>query len=50
MKLNVSCQICGKVLVEVEKDEFSDEDVLNYEQNCSCEDDGQENIVVSKIR
>ena len=57
MKLTVSCQLCGKVLLIAEKDDnFSADDINNYEQSCFCTtlqsdgvtQDGQSSIVVSK--
>lgn len=48
MKLLVTCQTCGKTLSIVEKDFVTNEDVELYQATSSCEDDGPDNIVVSK--
>lgn len=60
MKLSVSCQICGKVLCIIEKDNITDDDVNLYETTCSCDTvqgvdadgnliyDGQSNIQATK--
>lgn len=40
MKLRVSCQICGRILSQVEKDEISQSDMNDYIANSSCEMDG----------
>lgn len=50
MKLTVSCQICGRVIQEIDNglgDEFpfSAEDVTMYSQSAICEVDGVQNIV-----
>lgn len=53
MKLTVSCQICGKVLSTVSKDQISDDDVVMYEAGSSCDtvssvstdDDGNQIII-----
>lgn len=37
MKLTVSCQICGKILAVIEKDNFTSDDVNMYEQSSSCD-------------
>lgn len=56
MKLTVTCQTCGKILSEIEKDSITDEDLAMYENNASCDTvqsdgvtlDGQQNIQVMK--
>lgn len=37
MKLTITCQICGKILTIIEKDQVSDEDVNLYSQSSSCD-------------
>lgn len=37
MKLTISCQTCGKILMIAEKDNFSDEDISMYKQSSSCD-------------
>ena len=56
MKLTITCQICGKILTKVEKDQISDDDIQMYESACSCDTvqddgitiDGQTNIQATK--
>jgi len=56
MKLTVSCQICGTILSEIEKQQISDDDVQMYEQASFCNvlgpdgvtPDGQTNIQATK--
>lgn len=50
MKLTVACQICGEILTSVVKDQITQDDINEYEANCSCNTvtngvvDGQQNI------
>jgi hypothetical protein len=49
IKLTVSCQICGKILAEIEKDEMiSQDDIDMYQQNTVCPDDGNDNVIAVK--
>lgn len=48
MKLTVTCQECGGILLVVEKDVITDEDIQMYEDSCSCEKDGQDSIQGTK--
>lgn len=66
MKLTITCQICGKILTEIEKDQISDDDVNMYGQASFCDTvqgegldddgnpitlyDGQSNIQVTKTQ
>jgi len=50
MKLTVACQICGQVLAVAVKSQITQEDIEEYQANCSCEtvtndvQDGQQSI------
>ena len=56
MKLTVTCQLCGKVLSVVEKDQVTEQDIQDYESMMSCSTvqsdgvtvDGQSDIQVTK--
>jgi len=43
--LTVSCGICGLILAQVTKDNISDDDINLYSSMCSCDTDGQANIL-----
>jgi len=47
MILTVICNICKAVLVIVEKDEITDNDIDLYKQTCSCDIDGNTDIECS---
>jgi hypothetical protein len=50
MKLTVACQICGQILAVVTKPQVTQDDINEYEENCSCDtvtngvEDSQQNI------
>ena len=50
MKLTVACQICGQILATILKPQVTQDDIAEYEANCSCDtvtngvEDGQQNI------
>jgi len=49
MKLKTVCQICGKLLTEVEKPIITDLDVLHYEKTVKCQDHGGNSYVYNEI-
>lgn len=58
MRLNISCQICGKILATIEKPEaFTQDDIDMYETSVSCDTvqedgitlDGQTDIQATKM-
>lgn len=66
MRLTISCQVCGKILSIIEKDQITDNDVSTYISTNSCDTvsgstidedentiilyDGQTNIQATKIQ
>ncbi len=40
MKITVSCQKCGRILAQAEKDVVTQDDLDMYMANCSCQYDG----------
>lgn len=37
MKLTITCQVCGKVLCIIEKDQISDADIAMYQAGSYCD-------------
>ena len=46
MILVVTCGICNAELIRIEKDQVTNDDINTYQQDCSCDTDGQANIQV----
>lgn len=56
MKLTVTCQLCGKILSVIQKDQITNEDIDMYKSSSFCDTlqddgvtkDGQTNVQVAK--
>ena len=37
MQLKITCQLCGKVIAQIQKDVITDDDITMYEESSSCD-------------
>lgn len=49
MIVNVKCEVCGQVLVVIDKDVVSQEDIDMYKASVSCSEHSQTDITVTDI-
>jgi len=46
MEMKIKCNVCGKNLATIDKDEITVDDQNLYKQMISCQDDGQSDLQI----